>query len=206
MTDSYLPIHAVGNMDVILFGQIPRNDGDFVEAEAPGVISLMALPGGQNRRPGIYFYTTASLNPVIYPVVGRMPFDEFFPLFIDALNATWHHRPSYYLLEDLVKMSIATATRFVIKKEKENEKEFKNSNIIGDLVIDKLLDTKSFFILSGLESVGELVDEYSQRESHRRYLNRMARIIQRKFRAAVSDPYHPICQRRLMREFNELTN
>lgn len=43
-----------------------------------------------------------------------------------------------------------------------------------------------------------------EQEADRRYKNYKARSIQRRFRICISNPYHPMCQRRLMHEFVEL--
>jgi hypothetical protein len=50
----------------------------------------------------------------------------------------------------------------------------------------------------------EKLERYCEIEAEKRFLNRKARVIQHRFKDVVSNPYHPICKRRLMREFNSL--
>lgn len=54
--------------------------------------------------------------------------------------------------------------------------------------------------------IGGLYEDMCYIESDKRFVHAKARTIQRKFRAAIADPQHPMCYRRLMYEFETMSN
>lgn len=54
------------------------------------------------------------------------------------------------------------------------------------------------------EALGRSLDVLLEKEACMRHLSSKARVIQSKWRRAISDPCHPICRRRLQREFTDL--
>jgi hypothetical protein len=179
--DFTLHIHALGSMKVILFGQIP--------SVSPDMVAFMALPGAQFARPAILMASCG-----INTVVGTMPFDTFFQGFIEAYN-----RIKTCRLE-LVKLAAATAARFVTGQVREY---YARPHVTTSRV-HKILSAKCL-LAAGLETAADLVEAYSEEEAHSRFLDSKARVIQRRFRDVVSDPYHPVGNRRLMFEFHKLT-
>ena len=73
--------------------------------------------------------------------------------------------------------------------------------------IDKVIYLRNL-IKTGLniEDICKLHEKYIDIARKELYLNSQVKKVQRVFKRCISDPSHPFCQRRLIREFKVLTN
>lgn len=64
--------------------------------------------------------------------------------------------------------------------------------------------TKALNSMYDIHVLPRVLNTLLNEEADRRYKHSNAKKIQRKFREALSNPYNPICQRRLMYEYDSL--
>jgi len=80
-------------------------------------------------------------------------------------------------------------------------KLYDNDNIINYFKFwnhfDNFQDSKNLTLISKIKLIQRQWRKYKIRKL-------AAKIIQNKFRECISNPYHPICKRRLQREFIEM--
>ena len=176
-----------------IFLHLPINTAPGLQAMAIDFVVLHPLHFTNRRSPGI-----------LTPSDNIMPLNECRPMVLEALKRYVHGDSEIFTYENTVRVIhciIEWLDNCIII---EAQFMHHNHTLVDQISfikeqMNKIMNTLPLVSLPRSEY---LLDVLMQQESHRRFKNKKAEKIQQIWKECVTNPSHPICQRRLLYEWS----